>query len=359
MRLPWALGVDALDEPRIEAFLLARGPRCGQRGEATTARQLLSHLRASGRIPLAPSPPHSSNPLVPIERRYERFLVNERGLSRATVENYLPIIHTFLAERFATRVVALETLTVRDVNQFIVRQSRRLSRSRAKLLVTALRSFLRHLHQRGDIPADLASALLPVVSWRLSGVPKSLAPEQVEAIIDSCDPRTAAGRRDRAIVLLLARLGLRGGEVAAMTLDDLDWDAGVVAVSGKGQRREALPLSREVGEALVAYLRDGRPRCATRRVFVRIHAPHVGFAGPVAITNVVHRALARAGIDPPFKGAHLLRHSLASAMLHHGASLEEIGQILRHQHPETTQIYAKTDLEALRALAPAWPGGAS
>ena len=353
------LGVEALDEPRVAEFVLTRGPRCVQRGDATTVRQLLSHLRASGRIPPAAPSPQSSNPFAPVERRYERFLVNERGVSRATVENYLPIIHTFLAETFATGAVALETLTVRDVNHFIVRQSRRLSRSRAKLLVTALRSFLRHLHQRADIPADLASALPPFVSWRLSGVPKSLAPEQVEAIIESCDLRTAAGRRDRAILLLLARLGLRAGEVAAMALDDLDWDSGVVSVSGKGQRREALPMPREVGEALVAYLRDGRPLCPTRRVFVRIHAPHVGFAGPVAIIDVVHRALTRAGIDPPFKGAHLLRHSLATAMLRHGASLEEIGQILRHAGPETTQIYAKTDLEALRALAPSWPGGAS
>ena len=238
------LGVEALDEPRIEAFLLTRGPRCVRRGEATTARQLLSHLRASGRVPPVPSSPENSNPFAQIEWRYERFLVNERGLSRATVENYLPIIHTFLTERFATGAVALTTLSVRDLNRFIVRQSQRLSRSRAKLLVTALRSFLCHLHRRGDIPADLASALLPVVSWRLSGVPKSLAAEQVEAIIDSCDLRTAAGRRDRAILLLLARLGLRGGEVAAMTLDALDWDAGVVSVSGKGQRHEALPLPR-------------------------------------------------------------------------------------------------------------------
>ena len=352
------LGVEALDEPRVAEFLLSRGPRWVRRGEATTTRQLLSHLRASERIPLAPPSVPSSNPFAAIERRYERFLINERGVSRATVENYLPIIHTFLAERFATRTVALETLTVREVHQFIVRQSPRLSRSRAKLLVTALRSFLRHLHQCGDTPADLASALLPVVSWRLSGVAKSLAPEQVEAILNSCDPRTAAGRRDRAILLFLAWLGLRAGEVAAMMLDDLDWDCGVVSVSGKGQRREALPLPREVGEALVAYLRDARPQCPTRRVFVRIHAPHVGFAGPVAIIDVVHRALARAGIDPPFKGAHLLRHSLATVMLRHGASLEEIGQILRHQHPETTQIYAKTDLAALRALAPSWPGGA-
>ena len=353
------LGVEALDELRIEAFLATRGPRCVQRGEAVTTRQLLSHLRTDGRIPLAAPSPQVSNPFASVERCYERFLVNERGVSRATVETYLPIVHAFLAERFATRAVAFETLTVRDVNRFIVRQSRRLSRSRVKLVVTALRSFLRHLHQRGDIPVDLAGALLPVASWRLSGVPKSLAPEQVEAVIRSCDARTAAGRRDRAIVLLLARLGLRAGEVAAMTLDDLDWDTGVVSVTGKGPRREALPLPREVGEALVAWLRDGRPPCPTRHVFVRIHAPHVGFAGPVAVINVVQRALARAGIDPPFKGAHLLRHSLATTMLRHGASLEEIGQVLRHASPDTTWIYAKVDLEALRTLAPAWPGGAS
>lgn len=353
------LGVEALDEPRIEAFLLTRGPRCVQRGDTATARQLLSHLRAGGRVPLAAPSPQISNPFAAVERCYERYLVNERGVSRVTVKSYLPVVRAFLAERFATRDVALETLTVRDVNRFIVRRSRRLRPSSTKLLVTALRSFLRHLHQRGDIPADLAGALVPVVNWRLSGIPKSLAVEQVEAVIRSCDPCTVAGRRDRAIVLLLARLGLRAGEVAAMTLDDLDWDAGVVNVSGKGPRREALPLPREVGEALVSYLRDGRPQCPTRHVFVRVRAPHVGFAGPVAVINVVQRALARAGIDPPFKGAHLLRHSLATAMLGNGASLEEIGQILRHSSPDTTWIYAKVDLEALRALAPAWPGGAS
>ena len=351
------LGVEALDEPRIEAFLHSRGPHSVRQGDARTIRQLLTHLRANRRLPPVHSPADSS-PIAQVVRCYERFLVNERGLSRATVEHYLPIIHTFLAERFATRTVALETLTVQDVNQFIVRQSQRMSRSSTKLLVTALRSFLRHLYQRAAIPTDLASALLPVVSWRLSDVPKPLAPEHVEALIDSGDLGTAAGRRDRAILLLLARLGLRGGEVAAMTLDDLDWNAGVVFVSGKSQRREPLPLPREVGEALATYLRDGRPRCSTRRVFVRARAPHRGFAGPAAVGDVVRRALARAGIDPPRKGSHLLRHSLATAMLRHGASLEEIGQILRHRHPETTQIYAKVDLEALRALAPAWPGGA-
>ena len=353
------LGAEALDEQRFKVFLRTRGPQSKQRGEAATSRQLLSYLRREGRIPAAPADADSDLPIGRVERIYERFLVKERGLSRATVVNYLPVVHAFLTERFGRRAVALDRLVARDANRFILRHSQRISRSRAKLLATALRSFLRHLYQRGDIAVDLAGAILPVMNWRLSGLPKSLAPETVRALLESCDRSTVIGRRDHAILLLLARLGLRGGEVAAMTLDDLDWGKGLVAVSGKSQRREPLPLPQEVGDALVAYLRDGRPPCRTRRLFVRIRAPHRGFSSSVAICNIVRRALARAGIDTPFKGAHLLRHSLACEMLHNGASLEEIGQILRHRHPETTQIYAKLDLEALRTLAPAWPGGAS
>ena len=222
-----------------------------------------------------------------------------------------------------------------------------------------LRSFLRHLYQRGDISVDFSSALAPVRHWRLSGLPKALAPEQVESMLDSCDRGTAIGQRDYAILLLLARLGLRAGEVVALTLDDFNWNEGIVTVRGKGKRHEPLPLPPEVGEGLTDYLRASRPACPTRRVFVRMHAPHRGFRSSVAICDIVRRALTRAGIDSPFKGAHLLRHSLATRMLRNGASLEDIGQILRHRHPETTQIYAKVDLDALRALAPAWPGGAA
>ena len=178
-------------------------------------------------------------------------------------------------------------------------------------------------------------------------------------MLASCDQSTPVGRRDYAILLLLARLGLRAGEVVAMTLDDLDWEAGVVTVPGKGQRHERLPLPHDVGEALVNYLREDRPVCATRRLFIRLKAPQSGFASAAAICDVVKRALKRADLDPPFKGSHLLRHSLATEMLRRGASLEDIGQILRHRHPETTQIYAKVDLKALRALAPPWPGGAT
>ena len=154
-------------------------------------------------------------------------------------------------------------------------------------------------------------------------------------------------------------LGLRAGEIVALTLEDVDWELSALTVHGKGDRREALPLPEDVGDALVSYLRRDRPRCTSRRVFIRQRAPHQGFATSAAICDVVRRALERTGLDPAFKGAHLLRHSLATNMLHGGASLREIGDILRHCRPETTQIYAKVDIGALRALAPPWPGGAS
>ncbi len=350
-------GVEVLDEQWAEAFLLDRGRE--RRGDAATCRELLGYLRERDRIPPVTSDRSIAGPSDRIERAYEQFLVSERGLTSATVDNYLPTVRAFLLERFADEEIQLGLLVPQDANRFILRHAQRVSQSRAKLMVTALRSFLQFLHQRGDLVVDLAGAVLPVMHWRLTALPKSLAPEQVESLLASCERSTVAGRRDYAILLLMARLGLRAGEVVAMILEDLDWEAGVVTVRGKGQRQEPLPLPDEVGQALVSYLREGRPTCTTRRVFVRLKAPHRGFTTSAAICDVVRRALARAEIDPPFKGSHLLRHSLACEMLRRGASLEDIGQILRHRHPETTQIYAKVDLEALRALAPSWPGGAA
>ena len=354
------LTVEALDEKGIEAFLRTREPsRRRGRGEAGTCRLLLKYLRAEGRIPALAIGLGRESPTDRTVRTYERFLINERGLGRAAISNYVPVARAFLADRFGTNPIALGQLSARDANQFVLRQASRLSPSSCKLVVTALRSFLRHLHQRGDLAADLASAVLAVRLWRLSSLPKALRPEQVEALLDSCDTGTPVGRRDRAVLLLLARLGLRSGEVTALTLDDFDWRAGVVTVSGKGQRREPLPLPREVGEAVANYLQVDRPQCATRRLFVRTRAPFRGLHASGAVYQIMRRAVDRAGLDLPGKGPHALRHSLATEMLRHGASLENIGQLLRHSHPNTTQIYAKVDLEALRRVAPVWPGGAS
>jgi site-specific recombinase XerD len=348
-----------LDEERLSLFLSYRRRRGGTgRGDAPTGWQLLRYLRELGCIP---TPPETidDTPLGRVERDFERFLRSERGLKPVTLVGYLRTVRRFLRERFGREQPRFDELRPQDVHRFIVQRARCVRRSYAKLMVTALRSFLRFLQQRGAISADLAAAVPSVANWRLSHLPQALAPEQVERLLACCDRSTPIGQRDYAILLLLARLGLRAGEVVAMSLEDLDWEAGEFVVRGKGNRLERLPLPQEVGAALVQYLRHVRPPCSTRRVFIRMNAPRCGFADAAAICDVVRRALARAGLEPEFKGAHLLRHSLATNLLRRGASLDEIGQLLRHCHPETTQIYAKVDLAALRGIALPWPGGAS
>jgi site-specific recombinase XerD len=204
---------------------------------------------------------------------------------------------------------------------------------------------------------DLAASVPSVANWRLSDLPKFLEPEQVERLLKACNRATSEGRRDYAVLLLLARLGLRAGEVVHMELDHLDWENGELMVRGKSVRQDRLPIPKDVGEALAAYIGDGRPRCSSRSVFLRLKAPQQGFTSSVAICDIVRRALERAGLHPERKGSHLLRHSLAVTMLRGGASLAEIGEILRHELPSTTEIYTKVDVATLGALALPWQGG--
>jgi site-specific recombinase XerD len=327
-----------------------------RRGDVSTGRQLLEFLRGLGVVPPPLQPRTDRSALGQLTRDYERFLSSERGLARSTVVGYLAIVRRFLTEHVGNQAVRLRDLRPQALHRFVLREARRVSRTHARTTVTALRSFLRFLRQHGAIHTDLAAALFGVAHWRWAHLPKALPPEQVERLLHSCDRRTPSGQRDYAILLLLARLGLRGGEVRALTLDDLDWERGELLVRGKGQRCERLPLPKDVGMALVHYLRHVRPACSTRHVFIRRHAPRHGLRLS-AICCVVRRALQRAGLNPAFKGAHLLRHSLATHMLRRGASLSEIGHLLRHQQPATTQIYAKVDLDALRRIALPWMGG--
>ena len=241
---------------------------------------------------------------------------------------------------------------------FVQRNAGRLRGKRVHLVTAALRSFLQFARYRGQITLDLAACVPTVASWSLSTLPKSLPPAQVEQVLACCNQQSPLGKRDYAILLLLARLGLRAGEVARLTLEDLDWESGCITVHGKMGRVDQLPLPTDVGTAIAAYLKDGRPhQSGTRRLFLRFAAPLCGFAGQKAVGSVVKRALAKAGIDSPRKGAHQFRHTLASELLRKGHSLSEIGEILRHRSPDTTAIYAKVDLRSLRSLALRWPGG--
>lgn len=353
------VGVADLNEERVREYLQEGSTeRCVRRDDRPTLGALLRYLRRNETIPPRAEEIDDSG-VGRIQADFAKYLSEERGLSQATLAYYLPLVRKFLCERFGAGPFLPGDIRSSDVTGFVLRQAPTVGPRRSQLMTSALRSFFGFLRLRGDVAADLAACVPSVADWRLSTLPKSLRPDEVERLLAGCDRNSPIGRRDYAVLLLLARLGLRAGEIVAMRLDDIDWVAGKLTVRGKGSRQDMLPIPQDVGEAVATYLRQTRPRCLTRRVFIRIKAPHCGFSGSAGICDIVRRALTRADLDPPRKGAHLLRHSLATDMLRKGASLAEIGEVLRHSLPSTTEIYAKVDLRALRALALPWMGGAS
>ncbi len=349
--------VHALDEIIVERCL-RRHESAGsaRRGDAATLYRFLCMLRGQGATRRRKKPLLS--PRQRLIMKYGRYLLEERGLTQATVVNYVPFIEQFLSARFRQIPLNLSQLRAPDVTGFVRRQAHQLSPGRAQLLVTALRSFLRYLRHQGKVTIDLAVCVPTVARWSFATLPKFLPAGTVQRVLDCSDRRTPIGRRDYAILLLLARLGLRACEIVALNLEDIDWEKARITIRSKGGRWAQLPLPTDVGEALALYLRHGRPSCSCRRVFIRGRAPRIGFANSIAVSTLVMRALERAGVDSARKGAHLFRHSLARDMIRQGASLDEIGELLRHQSPNTTAIYAKVDLPALRPLALPWPGGA-
>jgi integrase/recombinase XerD len=349
------LSLTDFDERFAERFI-AYKRRKGRvhRGNRETLLQFLDHLRKGDVIP-GPTPTCDESPLAAILARYERHLRSERGLAAATVINYLPCIRKFLIERFREKPPVIREVRSSDVSDFILRQAPTMSPRRVQLVTAAFRSFFRFLFQDGEMQVNLALSVPSVADRRLATIPKYLSPDQVERVLGTCNRQTATGRRDYAILLLLARLGLRAGEVVSLQLDDVDWRAGELLVRGKGLLHDRMPLPVDVGEALTSYLRADRPPCKTRRVFVCMKAPRSGFAGPSTLSTIVRRALDRADLHPALRGAHVLRHSLATTMLRSGASMNEIGEILRHRTASTTEIYAKLDFDGLRSLAHPWP----
>jgi len=351
------LAVTDLDEITLNKFLLYKGHRGSIfKIEFSTVGQLLKHLREKGVVKDSIQIDDDCKRRR-IENSFTEYLAQERGLKQATIDTYLPIAEQFLINQFGAGPIVLNNLHPNDIVRFILRNTETLSAKRSQIIVCSLRSFFRFLYQRGETTIDLSPSALTVANRRFTGLPKFLESEQVESLLTCCNQNTLMGQRDYAILLMLARLGLRAGDVVHMALGDINWEVGELIVHGKSNRQERLPLPQDVGEALVRYLRHGRPQCPSRRIFIRIKAPHKGFSSSVAICNIVRRALARAELNPAFKGSHLLRHSLATKMLRGGASLAEIGKILRHQKLNTTQIYAKVDFAALNALAQPWPGG--
>jgi site-specific recombinase XerD len=351
------LKVNDLDEQRVNEYLKFRSTHYApNRHEQSTFRALLKQLRHNGFIRIF-APAVNNSELDRCTKNFRRYLAQERGLTQITVDTYLPIVRRFLTVCFGSNAILLEKLVPENITRFILRNAQTGSPCRAQLMVAALRSFLRFIYQQGQTATDLSMCVPTVANWDLSELPKFLKPEEVECLLQSCDKSSLIGLRDYAVLLLLARLGLRAGEVVHMVLEDIDWEAGELIIRGKSARQDRLPLLQDVGEALASYLCRGRPHCSSRRVFIRQLAPHKGFSSSTAIGDIIRRAFVRAGLERTRKGAHLLRHSLATRMLNQGTSLHEIGEILRHQQPHTTEIYAKVNWVELRTLAQPWVGG--
>ena len=345
------LALGELTPEHLERFVVARRAAGYVTWVSSWSLRLpLAYLHEIGVVPV---PAVAEGPLERLLCDYRRYLARERGLASRTITGYERVARLFLEDRERSGGLALESLGAADVSLFLVRECPKCSASGARHLVTGLRPLLSYLHVAGLTGVPLRWAVPVLADQRDRMLPRGLEPASVAKLLASCDRRRTVGRRDHAILLLLLRLGLRAGEVAAITLDDIDWRRGEILVRGKGARYDRLPLPVDVGEALVCYLRR-RPRSESRTLFLCVLAPR----DPVkakAISGIVRAACLRAGLAP--MGAHPLRHTAASEMLRAGASLAEIAQVLRHRQLRTTAVYAKVDRAALRALARPWPGG--
>lgn len=345
-----------LSPDRVAQFLADRRAAGYKCWVSTRSPELpLEYLRALGVVPTV-DPEVIGSPFDVIIEGYHRYLVHERGIATSTVKEYVRVAVLFLATRSQMDGPGLEELATAEVTRFLTTACADRGVASAQHLVAALRALLRYLHVSGMTEGSMVAAVPSVAGRRGATLPRGLPAAEVARLLASCDRRRAVGRRDYAILVLLVRLGLRAGEVAALRLEDLDWHRGEVRIRGKGDRHERLPLPVDVGTALASYLQRGRGEGAGRSVFLRVNAPR----GPLtskAVQAVVHDACVRAGVAPV--GAHRLRHTAATDMLRAGASMAEIAQVLRQRELATTAIYAKVDRAALRGLARPWPGDAA
>ena len=351
-----------LDESATARFMkrLIDAPRDRVQCERAALRSFLAYLRAEA---IVHSPTMGGQSAIThIYDRYLDYLRQDRGLANNSVLVYGPFIRDFLnSQDTGDGSILPNAFDAVAIRNHLLSRSKGRSAEYTRLMAVALRSFCHFLFLHGNTPRDLYESVPSVRKWQQSAVPTFLTPEQEEALIATADRSTPCGCRDYAVLLLLARLGLRSGEIVALELGDIHWRSGELVVHGKGQMVEHVPLPSEVGDAIATYLRDARGASASRRVFLRMWAPRVGLAGPGAIGHIVRLAFARAGFRPACRGAaHLFRHSLATTMIRHGASMAEIAEVLRHRSQVSTAIYAKVAFEDLRGVARSWPtaGGA-
>lgn len=322
------------------------------------ARKFIDHLIEVGAASPALPPAEKPTPLVRLRDEYESYLRTQRGLAESTIENCRLYMRRFLAFRFGDKLGDLNAVTPGDIVAFLGKLKAGPHHYRYKAVPSHLRTFFKFLFWSGKTKRDLANSLPRVAQPKDDNLPHYLNPEEIGRLIEAHRTNDAIGRRNYAMLLLMARLGLRAPEVIAIQLDDIDWRGGEILIRGKGKLHDRMPLPREVGEAIVDYLKNGRAG-NSRSLFVSAKTPHPPFKDAQIVNALLRDAFERTGLKPPRKyvGSHLLRHSLATEMLRKGATLEEIGDVLRHRSRMTTTIYAKYDIEALRSIARGWPVG--
>ena len=359
----WRIPIQSVNSDTIDSFLdhdclcpgYVRTPNTLSRASkyAYAVRAFVNFLVRRGAVRECLDSPRTASTQHLQEYRF--WLEQTRGICAVTIRAHTDAI-SLLLEDLGSDASRYDAELIRNV---LLKRTQERSLTYAKRMASSLRMYLRFLSSKGACPADLVNAVVSPRQWRLSTLPRYISMEEVERVIASCDTATAAGVRDRAVLLLLARLGLRSGDVSRLLLSDIDWKNAQVSVAGKSKRPANLPLPQDVGDALLLYIGTVRPRVDSGYVFVRLIAPFTPFASTTTVSRIVLRALARAGVEAAgCRGGHLFRHSLATHMLRSGASLDAIGALLRHESVETTRIYAKTDVPMLQEVSQPWLGGA-
>lgn len=349
-------GLADIEEALVTWYLAERARhRPRYRGDALALARLLSVLREAKIIAPRPVPPR--DPREDLLQAYSLYMERARGLAPASIASHVWFLRPCLQELGIATNADVGSLTARAVSRYVERHAGDGGATTARIMCSRMRVFLRYLHCEGFLADDLTGAIPSIRRTSNERLPSYMPIEEVERVLKGCDRSTATGRRDYAILMLLARLGLRACEVARLRLDDFDWRAGQFTVRGKGRKTATMPLPPDVGAAITSYLQHGRPRSDSRQLFLRAVAPHTGFQGAPAVQTVARSAIERAGITGlARRGSHAFRHSLATGLLRSGATLTEIGQLLRHEQQDTTRIYAKVDLDSLRPLGLPWLG---
>ncbi|MGY2488420.1 tyrosine-type recombinase/integrase [Cupriavidus sp. CP313] len=353
------VAINEITRVHEDAFLRDRARRRRPKGGDHIAVSGVTHwLREKGVIECRSTASIETSSIAQILQEYRFCLLEDRGLAMTTIENYVGYVRRFLADVSGKNDLQLASVNPAQVAEYLRRHAPKARTfMSAKHIGTALRSFFRFARSRGYVHGDLAATVPSVAGWSMASIPRAMPADGVQALLGASKTwREPAGLRNRAILLLLARLGFRAGEVVRLELDDIDWSEGCLTVHDKGRAQRPLPLPHDVGEAVAAYLERGRPPSSSRRVFLRSRAPFDGLKSSSDICQIVARAMERAGIESRSRGAHQLRHALAVDMLRQGASLTDIGQVLRHRSAQATRRYAKVDIEGLREVALPWPG---